>query len=44
MNIKILIVVCFSPVRVLPTQCLGIKLEHPVPEGYKYGHVVLQVG
>jgi hypothetical protein len=26
------------------TQCLGIQLGHPVPGGYKYGDVVLQVG
>jgi hypothetical protein len=26
------------------TQCLGIKLGHPVPGGYKYGDLALQVG
>jgi hypothetical protein len=26
------------------TMCLGIKLGHPVPGGYKYGDLVLQVG
>jgi hypothetical protein len=26
------------------TQCLGVKLGHPVPGGYKYGDLALQVG
>jgi hypothetical protein len=26
------------------TQCLGTYLGHPVPGGYKYGDLVLQVG
>jgi hypothetical protein len=26
------------------TQCLGVKLDHPVPGGYKYGDLALQVG
>jgi hypothetical protein len=25
------------------TQCLGVQLGHPVPEGYKYGDLALQV-
>jgi hypothetical protein len=26
------------------TQCLGVKPGHPVPGGYKYGDLALQVG
>jgi hypothetical protein len=26
------------------TQCLGVKLGHPVPGGYKYEDLALQVG
>jgi hypothetical protein len=26
------------------TQCLGLKLGHPVPEEYKYEDLALQVG
>jgi hypothetical protein len=26
------------------TQCLGVYLSHPVPGGYKYGDLALQVG
>jgi hypothetical protein len=26
------------------SQCLGIKLSHPVPGGYKYRDLALQVG
>jgi hypothetical protein len=26
------------------TQCLGVQLDHPVPGGYKYGDLALQVG
>ena len=26
------------------TQCLGVKLGHPVPEGYKYDDLAFQVG
>jgi hypothetical protein len=26
------------------TQCPGVKLGHPVPGGYKYGNLALQVG
>jgi hypothetical protein len=26
------------------TQCLGVKLGHPVPRGYKYGDLAFQVG
>jgi hypothetical protein len=26
------------------TQCLRVKLGHPVPGGYKYGNMTLQVG
>jgi hypothetical protein len=26
------------------TQCLGVKLGHPVPGGYKYGDLAIQVG
>jgi hypothetical protein len=26
------------------TQCLGVKLGHPVPAGYKYGDLALKVG
>jgi hypothetical protein len=26
------------------TQCLGIQPGHPVPGGYKYGDLALQVG
>jgi hypothetical protein len=26
------------------TQCLGVLLGHPVPGGYKYGDLALQVG
>jgi hypothetical protein len=26
------------------TQCLGVWLSHPVPGGYKYGDLALQVG
>jgi hypothetical protein len=26
------------------TQCPGVKLSHPDPEGYKYGNLALQVG
>jgi hypothetical protein len=26
------------------TQCLEVKLGHPVPGGYKYGELALQVG
>jgi hypothetical protein len=26
------------------TQCLGVKLGHPVPGGYKYGDLSLQIG
>jgi hypothetical protein len=26
------------------TQCLGVQLGHPVPGGYKYGNLFLQVG
>jgi hypothetical protein len=25
------------------TQCLGVQLGHPVPGGYKYGDLVLQI-
>jgi hypothetical protein len=28
----------------LGTQCPGVKLGHPVPGGYKYGNLALQVG
>jgi hypothetical protein len=26
------------------TQCLGVLMGHPVPGGYKYGDLALQVG
>jgi hypothetical protein len=26
------------------TQCLGVKLDYPVPGGYKYSDLALQVG
>jgi hypothetical protein len=26
------------------TQCLGVKPDHPVPRGYKFGDLALQVG
>jgi hypothetical protein len=26
------------------TQCLGVKLGHPVPGGYKYGDQAIQAG
>jgi hypothetical protein len=26
------------------TQCPGVQLSHPVPGGYKYGDLTLQVG
>jgi hypothetical protein len=26
------------------TECLGVKLGHPVPGGYKYRDLALQVG
>jgi hypothetical protein len=26
------------------TQCLGVKLDHPVPGGYKYENLALQIG
>jgi hypothetical protein len=25
------------------TQCLGVQLGHPVPQGYKYGDLAVQV-
>jgi hypothetical protein len=25
------------------TKCLGVKLGHPVPGGYKYGNLALQI-
>jgi hypothetical protein len=32
------------PSNTVKTQCSGIKLGHPVPGGYKYGNLALQIG